>query len=218
MAKNAQQILSELNQITKINNIKYNNNIKHSNIVSDESNEVKQETSFSSGLASRKALGEALASNGTLPPNWRGVKLDLFANPGYTLKITIIRHDGTQFACSSNLNSPNSYVFRGRKDGQGTDQHWWLLEDLMAARSDKQFQISKVNKPRKGGTLRDFAAMIYLDNGVWIAELVYEYKIWKFSLDKEISETFKTSNGIATGYYGQVINAKPWQDPKELGI
>jgi len=218
MAKKASDVLSELSQITMINNIKYNNNNNNTSIVSDESNEVKQETPFSSGLAPRKALGEALASSGTLPANWKGVKLDLFSNPGYTLKITIIRHDGTRFACSSNLNSPRSYVFRGRDQGQGTDTHWWLIEDLMAQRQSLDYKISKVNKPRKGGTLNDFAAMIYVQDNIWHAELIYEYRVWQFKLDRPISEEFTKSRGIATGYFGITTTAKPWQDPKELGI
>jgi hypothetical protein len=218
MSRTAADVLSELSQITNINNIKYNNNNNNTSIVSDESNEVKKETQFPVGLASRKALGEAFASSGTLPANWRGVKLDLFSNPGYTLKITIVRHDGTRFACSSNLNSPRSYVFRGKDQGQGTDIHWWLVEDLMAQREGMDYKISKVNKPRKGGTLNDFAAMIYLKDDVWHAELIYEYKVWQFALNRPISEEFKNNRGIATGYFGVTTTNKPWQDPKELGI
>ena len=218
MAKTAKDMLSELSQITMINNIKYNKDNNNTSIVSNESNEVKQSTSFSSGPATRKPLGEAFASSGTLPGNWRGVKLDLFANPGHTLKITIIRHDGTRFACTSNLNSPRSYVFRGRDQGQGTDTHWWLVEDLMAHRDNVEYKISKVNKPRKGGTLNDFAAMLYLQDTVWHLELIYEYQVWQFKLDRPISEEFKKSNGIATAYFGITTTSKPWQDPKELGI
>jgi hypothetical protein len=214
MKKTAQDII---NQITMINNIKYNNNNNNTSIVSKESNEEEVITSSSSGLATL-SFGEALASSGTLPSNWRGVKLDLFANPGHTLKITIIRHDGTRFACSANLNSPRSYVFRGREQGQGTKTHWHLVEYLMELRDDYEYKISKVGKPRKGGTLLDFAAMLYFTQEVWNVDLVYEHKVWNFKLDKEVSSAFKEKNGIASGYIGVTGYTKPWQDPKELGI
>ena len=106
MAISAQDVL---NQITMINNIKYNNNNNNTSIVSKESNEKEDIASLSSGIATL-SYGEALASSGTLPSKWRGVKIDLFANPGHTLKITIIRHDGTRFACSSQMNSPRTHV------------------------------------------------------------------------------------------------------------
>lgn len=219
MAKTAQDIL---NQITMINNIKYNNNNKHTSIVSEESNDGEVDTSSSSGLASlsapQKPLGEALASYGTLPAKWRGVKLDLFANPGYTLKLTIIKHDGTRVALSANLNSPRSYVFRGREQGLGTEQHWQLVEYLMELRDDFDYKISKVGKPRKGGTMMDFVAIIYHTDAKWHCDLIYEHRIWSFVLDRETSQAFRDKNGLASGYSGVTGYSKPWQDPKELGI
>jgi hypothetical protein len=222
MAKSARDVL---NQITMINNIKYNNNNNnnnYTNIVSKESNEEEVMTSSLSGLASlsasQKPLGEALASSGTLPSKWRGVKLDLFANPKHTLKITIIRHDGTRFACSANLNSPRSYVFRGREQGQGTKYHWQLVEYLMEIRDDYDYKISKVGKPRKGGTIKDFVSMIYFTDNIWNVDLVYEHRIWNFKLDKETSQAFRDKNGIASGYIGITGYNKPWQESEELGI
>lgn len=219
MAKNAQEILKNL---TMINNIKYNNNNNNTNIVSKESNEETDDLSSFSGLASlsasQESLGEALASSGTLPDNWKGVKLDLFSNPGYTLKITIIRQDGTRFACSSQMNSPRTHVFRGRDQGQGTKHHWQLVEYLMELRDDFDYKISKVSKPRKGGTIKDFVAMIYMSQGIWTVDLVFKHKIWTFRLDKEITEAFKKKNGIASGYYGTGGQTKPWESSEELGI
>jgi hypothetical protein len=212
MAMSAQDVL---NQITMINNIKYNNNNNNTSIVSKESNE--EEATTSSFLLA-KPLGEALASTGTLPSNWRGVKLDLFANPGHTLKITIIRHDATRFACSANLNSPRSYVFRGRESGQGTKTHWHLVEYLMELRDDFDYKISKVGRPRKAGTINDFACMIYFSEGNWTVDLVYEHKIWNFKLDKDTTPAFRNKNGIATGYHGITGYTKPWSTGEELGI
>lgn len=222
MAKTARDVL---NQVTMINNIKYNNNNNYTNIVSQESNEVATKISSSTGLASLSAsskdsqpLGEALASYGTLPSKWKGVKIDLFANPKHTLKLTIIRHDGTRFACTANLNSPKSYVFRGREQGQGSEEHWELVEYLMELRQNEDYKISKVGKPRKGGTIADFVAMTYLTDNVWTVEIIFNQKIWKFKLDKQVSENFQKKNGIATGYYGVTGFTKPWETQEELGI
>lgn len=219
MARTAKDILDE---ITNINNIKYNNNNNNTSIVSKENNEEEIDLRSSSGLASlsetQKPVGEALASSGTLPSKWRGVKLDLFSNPGYTLKITIIRQDGTRFQCSANMNSPRSYVFRGREQGQGTEYHWRLVEHLMELRDDYEYKISKVGKPRKTGTIKDFVAMIYQTQGYWNVDLVFEQHIWSFILDKTLSEAFQKKNGIASGYIGVTGYSKPWDDAEELGI
>lgn len=213
MAKTAKDIL---NEITNINNIKYNKDNNNTSIVSKENNE--EEDLSSSGLTSQKPLEEALASSGTLPAKWRGVKLDLFANPSYALKITIIRHDGTRFQCSANMNSPRSYVFRGRDQGQGTEYHWRLVENLMELRDDYDYRISKVGKPRKTGTIRDFVALIYHTQGHWHADLVFEQRIWSFRLDRETSEAFRRKNGVATGYIGVTGYARPWDNAEDLGI
>lgn len=219
MVKTTQDILKNL---TKINNIKYNNNNNNTNIVSKESNEEIDDFSSSSGLASlsasQESMEEALASSGTLPEGWRGVKLDLFSNPGYTLKITIIRQDGTRFACSSQMNSPRTHVFRGRDQGQGTKYHWHLVEYLMELRDDFDYKISKVSKPRKGGTIKDFVAMIYMSQGYWNVDLVYKHKIWNFRLDKDLTEAFQQKNGIASGYSGNTGYSKPWESGEDLGI
>lgn len=215
MAKTASDIL---NQITMINNIKNNNNNNNTSIISEETNGEEDLTS-SFGLAEPVgSLGEALASYGTLPANWRGVKLDLFANPKHTLKITITRRDGTRFACSSQLNSPRSYVFRGRDRGQGSQRHWQIVEYLMELRDDYDYKISKVNHLRKNGTLKDFVSLIYFSEGYWRVDLVFEHKIWSFTLDGVRSQAFQNKNGVATGYLGHTGYHKPWQDPRELGL
>ncbi len=215
MAKTAQDILD---QITMINNIKNNKDNKHTSIVSKENDVVEVSTSSLCLASASQPLEEALASYGTLPANWRGVKLDLFANPGHTLKITIIKHDGSRFACTANLNSPRTHVFRGRDQGQGTKHHWRLVEYLMELRDDFDYKISKVGKPRKGGTIKDFVAMIYFSKGYWHTDLVFEHRIWSFKLDKERSQAFQDKNGIATGYQGITGYVRPWQSQEELGI
>ena len=209
-----------ISQITMINNFKYINNIKHTNIVSEESNEVETDD-FVFPLASpaSQPLGEALASSGTLPLLWKGVKLDLFANPGLTLKLTIVRQDNTKFPCSASLNSPLSYVYRGREQEQGTEEHWELLDWNIQRRKDQGYDVraSKIGKPRKGGTLKDFAAVVFNDGVNWNVDLVYELQVWHFILAGDVSDAFSKKNGIATTYCG-VRLARAWQDPKELGI
>lgn len=219
MPKTAEDIL---NTITKINNIKYNNNNNNTSIVSEENDEEEMTTSSCRGLASlsasQKPFEVALMPPGKLPAPWRGVKLDLFANPAHTLKINIIRQDGTSFACSSQMNSPRTHVFRGRDQGQGTQRHWHLVEYLMELRDDYDYRISKVSRPRKGGTINDFVAMIYHTDGVWHADLVYKHKIWSFRLDKPSSQAFRDKNGIATTFVGIASYQKPWIEGEELGI
>lgn len=215
MAKTARDVI---NEITMINNIKNNKDNKHTSIVSKENNAVEVSTSSLCVASASQPLAEALASYGTLPSKWRGVKLDLFANPNYTLKITIIRHDGTRFQCSANMNSPRSYVFRGRDQGQGTEYHWRLVEHLMELRDDYDYRISKVGKPRKSGTIKDFVAMIYHSEGSWRADLVFEHRIWNFRLDGQISQAFQNKNGVATGYLGVTGYSRPWDSAEELGI
>lgn len=215
MAKTANDILKK---ITNINNIKYNNNLTTTSIV-PEGNDMEQEmTSSSVGFASSGPLAETIVSYGTLPAKWRGVKLDLFANPGYTLKISIIRHDGTTFACSSQMNSPPSYVFRGRDLGQGTEEHWQLVEHLMDLRKGIDYRISKVSQLKKGGTIKNFVAMIYPKDGIWNADLIFDCQIWNFVLNKQLTPAFQKKNGIASGYAGNTGYSKPWIDSEELGI
>lgn len=212
MAKTARDVL------TKINNIKYNNNINYTNIVSKENNGEEDKTSSFCLAKPVQSSEEALASSGTLPSKWRGVKLDLFSNPTYTLKITIVRHDGSRFSCSSQLNSPRTHVFRGRDQGHGSKTHWQLVEYLMELRNDYDYRISKVSKPRKGGTIEDFVCLIYLQDLIWHCNLVFEHKIWSFRLDKPVSQLFMEKNGIATGYYGVTVCSKPWANKEDLGI
>lgn len=219
----AQEILHSLTSSgdlgrTNINNIKYNKDNNDTTFVSGENKIAADKTTSFSGIASRRPLGEAMASSGSLPSNWRGVKLDLFENPDLVLKITIVRKDGSKFPCVSHMNSPKRHVFRGRQDGQGTDYHWRLVEYLLEIRDDFDYRISKVTKPKKAGTITDFVAGIYLHEGLWHCDLVFEHQIWQLRLDKPLTERFQKSNGIATGYQGITGYQRPWATAEELGI
>lgn len=215
----AKRVLDELLGRTNINNI--NNNINYTNntstFVSEESKPKEMTSSFPLAPASPQSLEEALASSGSLPANWRGVKLDLFGNhiDCHKLKLGIIRHDGTTLSLVAALNSPRRSAYRGR-DTQGTPRHWQLLEAAELAAQAWQPKVSKIGKMRKAGTLRDFACVVYKQTH-WHVELVYEQRIWPFVLTGTVSDAFRSKGGIATVYQGQQRTTE-WQDPKELGI
>lgn len=219
MAKTAQDIL---NQITMINNINYDNNDNNTNIVSKESNEEKDLTSFSSGLASlsasQKPLEVAFMPPGTLPARWKGVKFDLFENPRKKLKITIVRPDNTKFECVAALNSPRSYVFRGRNDDKGSEEFWNAVDVVYEKFKDnQQFAISKVSKPRKGQTIDNMAVALYDDMGIYTLAFVYDAEVYEFKLTGEPSAKFREMNGVATAYIGKT-SGREWANKEELGI
>lgn len=204
--------------ITMINNIKYNNNTKNTkntNFVSKENEEVEELTQ-SSVLAS-PVKRETLVSQGTLPAKWKSVKIDLFANPNITVKLNIIRLDGTQFPCTANLNSPATYVFRGRDRNQGDEAYWQTIQQVIDLRQkEKGFCISKITKPRKGGTIDGMAIALYQQSDIWCCDVIYHSEIYQYQLKNEMSEKFIEKNGIATGYYGQSL--RRWVTTEELGI
>jgi hypothetical protein len=219
MAKTA---LDVLNQITMINNINYNNNYNNTNIVSEENNEEEEIASLSSGITSFSAPQEplevAFMPPGTLPARWKGVKFDLFENPRKKLKITIVRPDNTKFACVAALNSPRSYVFRGRDEDKGTSDFWAAVESVYAKHKDTEdFRISKVSKPRKGQTLDNMAVALYSLDGVNVLDFIYDNEVYNFKLTGVVSENFKQANGVATAYIGKTSD-RAWANKEELGI
>lgn len=219
MAKTAKDIL---NQITMINNINYNNNNNYTSIVSKENNEEEELTSSSSGLASlsasQKPLEVAFMPPGTLPAKWRGVKLDLFENPRKKLKITIVRPDNTKFECVAALNSPRSYVFRGREEDKGHEDFWRAVDTVYSKQKDvEDFRISKVSKPRKGQTLDGMAVALYSQDGINVIDFIYDNEVYHFKLTGQISDRFKQMNGTATAYYGKT-SGRSWANKEDLGI
>lgn len=206
--------------VTMINNINYNNNNNNTKIVSfsKKNNQVEAtDRSLSLGLALRKNLEVAVMPQGTLPAKWRGLKIDLFENPRLKLKFSIIRQDNSKFECVAGMNSPRSYVFRGRDEGKGTDEYWNAVEQMFETRKDEQnFRISKISKPRKGQTLNGLAVALYQQKH-WMIDLVYYDTIYTFALKGKISDSFNKANGIATAYYG-MTNTRTWADLEELGL
>lgn len=204
--------------VTMINNINYNNNNNNTKFVSKENNQVVEDiATLPAGGEEIRALKVALVPQGTLPPKWRGLKIDLFENPRLKLKFSIIRQDNTKFECVAGMNSPRSYVFRGRVEGKGTEEYWNAVEQLFEKRKDEQnFRISKISKPRKGQTLNGLAVALYQQKH-WMIDLVYYDTIYTFALKGKTSDSFSKANGIATGYYG-ITTTRPWADLEELGL
>lgn len=219
MAKTAKDIL---NEITMINNINYNNNNNNTSIVSKESNEEIDTPLASSGLASLSAplepLEVAFMPPGTLPARWKGVKFDLFENPRKKLKITIVRPDNTKFECVAALNSPRTYVFRGRDENKGTEEFWNAVQTIFDQNKDQEgFCISKVSKPRKGQTIDNMAVALYLVEGINVLDFVYDNEIYQFKLTGQPSAKFLEMNGIATAYIGKT-SGRVWANKEDLGI
>ena len=219
MAKTAKDVLD---QITMINNINYYNNNNNTSIVSKENNEEMYTTSSSSGLASlsasQKPLEVAFMPPGELPARWKGVKFDLFANPRKKLKITIVRPDNSKFECVAALNSPRSYVYRGKEEGKGSEEFWTAVETVYQSRKDqKDFRISKVSKPRKGQTIDNMAVALYTQDNIYMLDFVYDDEVYQYKLTGECSPKFLEMNGVATAYYGRT-SGRAWANKEELGI
>jgi hypothetical protein len=219
MKKTAQDVLK---QITMINNINYNNNYNNTNIVSKENNEEEEIALLPSGITSFSAPQEplevAFMPPGTLPARWKGVKFDLFENPRKKLKITIVRPDNTKFTCVAALNSPRSYVFRGRDEDKGSADFWLAVESVYDKNKDTEdFRISKVSKPRKGQTLDNMAVALYTQDGVNVLDFIYDNEIYHYKLTGIVSEKFREANGVATAYIGKSSD-RAWANKEELGI
>lgn len=206
--------------VTMINNINYNNNNNNTKIVSEENNQVEvidRSLRSSLGLLKENIVEVAVMPQGTLPAKWRGLKIDLFENPRLKLKFSIIRQDNSKFECVAGMNSPRSYVFRGRDEGNGTDEYWSAVEQMFHLRKqEEKFRISKISKPRKGQTLNGLAVALYKQDH-WMIDMVYYDTIHSFALKGKTSDKFREANGIATGYYG-VTTTRPWADLEELGL
>jgi hypothetical protein len=217
--KTAKEIL---NQITMINYINNNNNDNNTNIVSKENNAEEELTTSFSGIATLSAPQEplevAFMPSGTLPTRWKGVKFDLFENPRKKLKITIVRPDDSKFECVAALNSPRTYVFRGKDDDKGSDEFWNAVETIFERNKDfDDFRISKVSKPRKGQTIDNMAVALYKINDINVLDFIYDNEVYHFKLTGIPSEKFKQMNGVATAYIGKT-SGREWANKEELGI
>ena len=213
--------INEIVRQTNINNIKYSNTLNTTSNVSLEESIIETNDLSSSFEVFREEV--AFMPQDKLPPLWNGVKIDLFENgtedkPKKTIKFTIIRTDDTRFACSAALNSPHKHVYRGRNHGQGTKAFWNAVEQRIEHHNQQgyDFSISKIGKPKKGGTIEDMATVVYNFNDAWHCELIKYHEIYRYKLDGIVQEGFRNKNGIATGFWGSI--KRNWANQEELGI
>lgn len=193
--------------VTMINYINYNTNntnnsmnVYEKNIQGVKNREVERPSASVSWQGER---GVAFVPPGKLPAPWRGVKIDLFRNPRLKMKFSIIRQDNSKFECLAGMNSKPSQVFRQRSEMNSTPQFWHTVEQVLTLRKqESNFRISKITKARKAGVLNNMAVALYRDV-VWCVELIYDDVVYQFRLTDDITERFRSANGIATCYVGQ---------------
>lgn len=160
-----------------------------------------------------------------LPPEWRGVKCDLYCN-GYNkdgtlkmkLNIGVIRHiDGAQVALQASLNSSwDDSVRRGvDKTAWNTDPHW-----IRAKQHRKELEYiydiraSKIGlKQKHGGT--EMVAFLYQHGPVWHVDILRAGEIYTVPLADPLSANAH-QNHVATGYAG--ARSRTLIKPEELGI
>lgn len=229
----AEKILAKLKNRTNINNINYSTTQQHltTSIVVLDSNEVTEPaTSSSTGLASlsasQKPLEPPLGGIGTLPANWRGVKLDLFQNgvsptgkPKLKIKASIIVDSQKEsIAVVAALNSPIRHMYRG-SDSQGDPQHWITVKTFqknLKKQGVKDYRASKFYLTGKQNTLENLCCFVWFEQG-WNAAIIRDGIVYEFLLEDAVSEAFQKANGIATAYYGHGKQTK-WVSLKDLGI
>lgn len=193
--------------ITMINNINYNTNntndsmnVYEKNIQREQKEQVERPSASVSWQGER---GVAFVPPGKLPAPWRGVKIDLFRNPRLKLKFSIIRQDNSKFECLAGMNSKPTQVFRKRSEMDSTPEFWNTVERVLELRKQEMnFRISKITKARKAGVINNMAVALY-QRDAWCVELIYGDLVYSFQLTGEITERFRSVNGIATVYMGQ---------------
>lgn len=238
MVENAKRTKAEMDGRTNINNINYNNNNNNNNdnnyfkfVREDNKQENHGLTSsidFKTNTNTKeelKSIKGALAPLGYIPPEWRGVKLDLFNNPakgkskgGLKLAISIIRQDGTTINLTAALNSPQRHVFRGRTAGNGSESFWNTLTGLMKLRNkESNYRVSKFSKQNKSGTVKDFGVILYKTH-VWMVDIIRKDEVFSFALSDNLTDKMRKTNIIASKYYGAGGKSNNWSSLEDLGI
>jgi len=218
------------------NNNNNNNNDNNNKITTntlgwsrDQDKEKMNLTSSSlESLREEKSVGQKKVTE-KLPPEWKGIKLDLFCN-GYNrdgslklkMNVSILRRlDGARFELQASLNSSwDDGVRRGvDKTAWNTESHW-----IRVKQHRKELQLlydiraSKIGKKTKGGGT-EWVAFVYQDfDKLWCADIVRESQTLQFKLNTNFSAAqIAQGNMIGTGYFGDrsqgLINPR-----KEWGI
>jgi len=224
-------------KVTNINNFNYNNynnnntnDFNYYNICEDITNGVGTETSSGSGFASEEESICSLVGNlrPQIPKLWRGVKIDLFANPNpktgipnLKIKFNIIKMDGTVQALLGGMNSPPSYLWRGVSEQEKTQPHWMVVKDVEREfkYSHNEYKVSKLVTPQKK-SITPLVCFLVEDEDFWFALLVDRGIRYLLPLKKQnakLTESQRATNIIASEYFGKSKpNMSEVQD--ELGI
>lgn len=240
--RNVTKFLDDLKKPANINNT---NNYNNSNDTKDkltttihcqESNAEEVESLASPSLGRLRLEKESLDSKSRkkvavkLPPEWRGIKLDLYCNgtnkngtASLRLNLGVIRSlDGDRIPLMAALNSSwDDGVRRGvDKEAWSSDSHWirakqhrkelnYLYDDIRTSKIGK--------KTKQGGT--NWVAYVYADlDTSWCVDILRDAQVYTFKLTDQMSlAQQEQGNMIATGYFG--IKKKALIDPKkEWGI
>jgi len=203
--------------INYTNYINYTNNNKLHNRCEDHKEEMGT-PSASFGLASLPSGKPHVVA---LPGDWRGLKIDVFLNPGkpfqqlYKIKLGIIKQDGTTQSVLASLGSPNEYVWRGVDAQQRQTFHYQQVEQLINELDSHvaYYKISKCAMPYKTGTTDLVVSWIPATSTVII---IREGEIFDYQVDDEPTAKQKKGRIVATKYVGQRGQKKV--SLKELGI
>lgn len=230
MSKEILELLDR-NKSANINKTNNYNNTNDTNDILTTSTFAKSNDEEVMALTSSSLGRESLSEEKVvlkLPPEWRGVKFDLFCNgtnkdgsKSLKLNIGVIRSlDGESIPLQASLNSSwDSGVRRGVDATQWRENSHWIkvrqhrkeLEYIYEPRASK---IGK--KTKQGGT--NWVAFVYKDRKcVWCIDVVREAKVYSFELTDPLTSAQQQKNMIATAYRG--VRKQALIDPrKEWGI
>lgn len=216
---------ANINKTNNYNNTNdTNNKLTTSTFAISNDEEVMALTSSSLGRESKPEEEVVLK----LPPEWRGVKLDLFRNDTnkdgtdrLKLNIGVIRAvDGEAIPLQASLNSSwDSGVRRGvEAKAWREDSHWIRVKQH---RKELEYmydpRASKIGlKQKQGGT--EMVAFVYKDRTqVWCVDIVRKGCVYHFALTDPMSEAqIRQGHMIATAYVG--VRKRSLIKPEELGI
>lgn len=210
---------AKINKTNNYNDYNDTNNILTTTTLCQTSNEEEVVTSSSLGQKEKDIV--------KLPPEWRGVKLDLFCNgtnkdgsASLKLNIGIIRaEDGESVPLQASLNSNWDSGVRRGVDAQDWREHSQWIQ-VKKHRKELSYlyepRASKIGLKRKaGGT--EMVAFVYQDRkNIWCVDIVRNARIYAFELTDPLNKKQTAGNMIATAYRG--VRKHALIKPEELGI
>lgn len=238
MKNSASDVLNKIlsNKSKNINNINYNQQQLTTSTTSiifpnerDVGGSPSNSTPSASLLASPSAekpipqSGSGRPAQIKVPPEWLGVKFDLFLNEAkkgklqYKLVMSVINSQRKSVNLKASLNSPLRYIYHGCDI---TLPFWQLVKQTQTDLKNQfpNLKGSKFYQNVKQGTLDNHAVFLHSENNCWTVTLVKDISIYTFDLNGDCSDSFIKANGIATAFYGSTGKTIKWINPKDLGI